>query len=58
MKVRIEGYDSKKTKVVKKNLNPLWNEKLTYEHFSESSLSAEVSVEDYNDLMTSTFMVS
>lgn len=57
VKVRIEGYDTKKTKVIKKNLNPTWNEKMTYPSFSDSSLSAEVSVEDYNDLMTSTFMV-
>ena len=56
VKIRIEGENSKQTKVMKKNLNPVFNEKLTWEHVEDPALSMEVSMMDQNDVMSSEFM--
>ncbi len=56
VKIKIEGFDSQKTKPIRKELNPVWNEKLVFPGVEAHDVSIQVTVEDYNDISTSTFM--
>jgi Ca2+-dependent lipid-binding protein len=52
--LEVKGQKKKKTKTIKKNLNPQWNETF-FIPVSDESLSLEVTVEDY-DLTANDFM--
>jgi hypothetical protein len=55
VKLRVDGFKTQKSNVIKKNLNPVWNETLTFEYLEDPSLSLEVDVED-EDLVKNDFM--
>jgi hypothetical protein len=48
VKIRIDGFDSKKTPHISKNLNPVWNEKIVYQAIDDPSLAIRIDCEDYN----------
>lgn len=50
VKIKIDGFETKKSKYIRKNLNPTWNEKFVWAHVMDSSLSLSVTVEDHNDI--------
>lgn len=56
VKLSIEGYKSQDTAVIRKELNPVWNEKIIFKPLVDASLSLTVEVEDYNDILSRTFM--
>lgn len=56
VRIRIQGEDTRKTKAITKNLNPVWSEKFQWEHVEDPQLAMEVTVEDQNDVMSSEFM--
>lgn len=55
VKVRLQGVKSQRTKTIKKNLNPVWNETMKFEYVEDESLSLEFIVED-EDLVKNDFM--
>ena len=48
VKIRIDGFDTKKTAHISKNLNPTWNEKIVYQAIEDPSLAIRIDCEDYN----------
>lgn len=55
VKIKISGHKSQRTKTIKKNLNPVWNESLKFEYVDDESLSLDIVVED-EDLVKNDFM--
>ena len=55
VKIKIDGHKSQRTKTIKKNLNPVWNETLKFEYVDDESLSLDIVVED-EDLVKNDFM--
>lgn len=48
--MEVKGLKRQETAVVRKDLNPEWNEEFEFEPLQDPSLSLEVIVEDYNDI--------
>jgi Ca2+-dependent lipid-binding protein len=56
VRIKIAGYETKYTKYIPKNLNPIWNQKLVWQAIDNQSLSLDVKCEDHNDLRTAAFI--
>lgn len=55
VKIKIDGFKSQRSKTIKKNLNPVWNETFKIEYVDDAALSLDIVVED-EDLVKNDFM--
>jgi Ca2+-dependent lipid-binding protein len=56
VRFRIPGFKDQQTAYIRKTINPIWNEKITFSPFVDASQTLQVTVKDYNDVTTSKFM--
>ena len=56
VRLRIEGFKDQQTAYIRKTINPIWNEKLSFSPFLDGSATLQVTVKDYNDIALSKFM--
>jgi hypothetical protein len=56
VRFRIPGFKDQQTAYIRKNINPIWQEKITFAPFLDASQTLQVTVKDYNDISTSKFM--
>lgn len=56
VKLKIDGFDSQRTKFIRKNLSPVWNSKHIFPGVENTSLSLVVTVEDHNDIKLTDFL--
>lgn len=52
----IRGFPDQESTVIRKTVNPSWNESFRFERVVDSSLLLEVTIEDYNDIKMRSFM--
>lgn len=56
VRFRIPNFKDQQTSFIRKTINPIWNEKITFSPFLDGSPTLQVTVKDYNDVSTAKFM--
>ena len=52
VRLKLTGFQNQETDHISKNLNPVWNKKITWSSVHDEQLSLTAIVEDYNKLST------